>query len=160
MNKEIQDKIWNYIKRTRVCMMTTLNQKHVMQSRPMHLVQNEFDGKLYFYTKVRSPKVKELHQEDRVSLTFTDSENSNYVSLYGTGKLVRDQKLIDKFWNPVIEAWFPEGKESDNCALIEVTIEKGEYWDGTDNSLEFFYEIIKSNIKDEKPDIGENRKFG
>lgn len=159
-NQNIKEKVWSYIKNTGVCMMVTQGLNQEFQARPMHIVQNSYDGTLYFFTKITSPKVSQIKSENSVCLTFNDHQNSNHVTLYGTARMNNDPKLIEKFWNPIIDAWFPEGKDAGTCGLIEVSVEKGEYWDGNENPLEFFYEIIKSNIKDETPDLGENKKFG
>ncbi len=156
---EHKEKIWNYIKDINVAMMVTDDQGG-LHARPMHLVQDDYDGTIWFFTKADAQKVDELHHDRRVCLTFSDDDKGVHVSLTGRANLSYDRTLIEKFWNPVVAAWFPEGKESSDCALLEIKITKGEHWDATGNPIKFLYEITKANMTDQKPDLGENHKFG
>jgi general stress protein 26 len=156
---EHKAKIWNLIKDIKVGMLVT-EQDGFMHARPMQLVQDDYDGTLYFYTKAHSGKTEEIKKDHDVCITFADTDKQNYISLTGIANLTHDQNLIDKYWNSVIAAWFPEGKDSDEVAMLAVKINKGEHWDGTSNPVSFFYEIAKANIQDEEPDVGEHQKFG
>jgi hypothetical protein len=44
--------------------------------------------------------------------------------------------------------------------LLEIKISKGEHWESTGNPIKFLYEVSKANMTDEKPELGENQKFG
>ena len=156
---EHKQKIWNYIKDIKTAMMITEDGDD-LHGRPMTLVQDAYDGTIWFFTKADSEKVEEIHHNRKVCLTFCDHDNDVHVSLSGKAKLTRDKKLIDKYWNKVVSAWFPEGKDDPSCALLEVKISKGEHWDADGNPLSFLYEITKANLTDEEPDLGENQKFG
>jgi general stress protein 26 len=43
--------------------------------------------------------------------------------------LIRDREKAKELWNPILKAWFPEGLEDPNLALLKVSVEKAEYWD-------------------------------
>lgn len=158
-SKEHKQKIWNYIKDIKVGMLTTMDGQSMI-ARPMHIVQKEYDGTLWFFTKTDSDKVSEIQDEHDVGLTFCNHKDDVHVSLSGRAKLVRNQELIDLFWNPFIAAWFPDGKESPSVALLEVKIHKGAHWDSDDSKARQLYEIAKSNVTGDQPDIGEHEKFG
>lgn len=158
-SKEHKEKIWNYIKDIKTCMLVT-DVGGFMHARPMHLVQDEYDNKIWFFTSKSSEKVTEIENKHRVCLTFTDNNTNVFVSLTGHAHLTQERSLIEKFWSPVVEAWFPEGQNSADVALLEIKIEKGEHWDATSNPAAFIYEIAKSNLTDQEPDLGENKKFG
>lgn len=158
-SKAHKKQIWNYIKDIKTCMMVSDDGESI-HARPMHLVQDEYDNTLWFFTSKSSEKVSEIENKHRVCLTFSDTGNQVYVSLTGHAHLTQDQGLIDKFWNPVVAAWFPEGKEGGDVALLEVKIEKGEHWDAKNNPIAFAYQITKANMTDQEPDLGENKKFG
>ena len=159
-SSEHKQKIWNYIKDLKTAMLVSLDESDDLHARPMALVQDEYDGKIWFFTSASADKVDEIRQDHKVCLTFNDHENDNHVSLTGNARLSRDKELIEKFWNPIVAAWFPDGKDAPDCALLEIKIEKGEHWDSSSNPIVFFSEIIKANVKDEQPDLGENQKFG
>ena len=107
-----KQKIWNLIKDIKTGMLTTRNGEE-LRSRPMVLVQDEYDGTLWFYTNLESEKVFELENDNDVCVTFANADDHVYVSLTGVGKAIQGKALVDKYWNPFVSAWFPEGKQPD-----------------------------------------------
>lgn len=157
---EHKQKIWKMINDIKVGMLVTLD-GDMPRARPMHLVQDEYDGKLWFFTRRSAEKVLEAQLDSDVCLSFSDQEEGVYVSLSGKARLIRDQALIDKYWNPFVGAWFPEGKDDPDVALLEIKVELGEHWRAKKSKTFQLYEIAKANIKkDATPDMGENEKFG
>ncbi|MDA9951741.1 pyridoxamine 5'-phosphate oxidase family protein [Oligoflexaceae bacterium] len=158
-SKEQKEKIWQLIKDTKVGMLTT-QVGNSLHSRPMHIVQDSYDGNIFFFTDVVSEKNFEIGREDQVCVTFSNSDTENYVSLTGTATLRRDQDLIDKHWNSMIGSWFPEGKESSRVGFLDIKVQAGEYWDGESSRILQIYELAKAKITGERPEMGENSKFG
>lgn len=156
---EHKQKIWNMIKDIRFGMLVT-NEDHDMHGRPMAIVQDEYDGTLWFFTRANDAKVREVREDRDVCLTFSNPGKEIFVSLSGKAKLTKDQALIDKYWNPYAEAWFKGGKDDPEVAMLEIKINKGEHWKSENKMIEIF-EVMKANIMDEEtPDFGENKKFG
>lgn len=156
-SKEHKEKIWNFIKDIKVGMLVTHDGKD-LRARPMHIVQENYDGTLWFFTKKSAHKVDETQADDNVCITFTNKDVQ--VSLSGHARLSTDQALIDKFWNPYAGAWFEQGRHDPEVALLEIKIYQGEHWKET-NPFKELYEVAKANLTDsETPDMGENKKFG
>ena len=156
---EHKQKIWNIIKEIKVGMLTTQDGEH-MRSRPMYLVQDAYDGTIWFYTNNESDKIGELKKDQHVNLVFANPDEDTYVSMCGTANITNDQALIDKYWNPFVDAWFPEGKDSGKVSMVEIKIHGGEHWDNDNSQIVQAFKMIKSSITDTKPDMGENEKFG
>lgn len=155
---EHKQKIWNYIKDIGVGMLVTEDQE-TLRARPMHLVQDEYDGTLWFFTDRDSAKVYEAAGQS-VCLTFCDHDDGVHVSLSGHATINNDQALIDKYWSPFVDVWFEGGKEDPSVTLLEIKIDSGEHWDAEDSKIVQFMELAKAKIADEKPDLGDNEKFG
>lgn len=151
--------IWDLIKQVKVGMLTT-HVNNTLHARPMHIVQDEYDNRLWFFTDLNSEKVQETLAENDVCLVFSHPGKDIYVSLTGKASISQDKELIDKFWNPFVAAWFPDGKEADNVGLIEVKISAGEHWETASGKLMQLAEIAKANFTNETPDLGDNKKFG
>jgi len=156
---EHKQKIWKLIQDIRVGMLVS-DDGGDLNARPMTLVQDDYDGTLWFFTGKDSEKVDEIKKDKDVCLTFADKDDSTYVSLSGKARLSQDKALIEKFWNPFVAAWFPDGKSDPNVALLEIKINKGEHWKTDKNGLLQLVEMAKANFTDEKPDLGENEEFG
>lgn len=158
-SKEHKKKIWSYIKDIKIGMLTTVDDGE-LRARPMHIVQDDYDGTIWFYTKADLSKVDEVQEDRDVGLSFCNHKDDVHVSLSGKAKLSFDKVMIDKFWSPFAAAWFPDGKDDPDLALLEIKIHKGEHWDSHDSKLFQLYQIAKANLTDQTPDMGENEKFG
>ncbi|WP_214000682.1 pyridoxamine 5'-phosphate oxidase family protein [Arsukibacterium sp.] len=156
---EHKQKIWNLIKNIKTGMLTTLHGSE-LRSRPMVLVQDEYDGTLWFYTDLESEKVLEIEKDHDVCLSFADPDNQTYVSLTGVGRAINDKKLVEKYWNSFVAAWFPEGKDAPNVGMLEIKIQKGEHWDSDSSKMMKSIKTMTAKVKGEKPDLGEHQKFG
>lgn len=126
----------------------------------MHLIQDSYDGTLFFLTSKKASKVYEIKEEKKeVCITFADSADQVFVSMSGKASINSDRKIIEHYWNPMAEAWFEGGKKDPDVVLLEIKIYKGEHWRTEDNKLVQKFELAKSQLSDETPDIGENEKF-
>lgn len=150
--------IWNEIKGCKVAMMTSEDGLS-LRSRPMYLVQESFEGHLWFFTRRDSHKTVEVAQDSRVNLAFVEPSNDHYVSISGNARLSSDQRLMDELWNPMVDAWFPEGKRSAEVALLEVEVHDAQVWDASTSKMRQLIEIARAKVTDTRPDIGENRKI-
>jgi general stress protein 26 len=156
---EHKQKIWQLIKQIKTAMLTTRHGNE-LRSRPMVLVQDEFDGTLWFYTDLSTEKVLEIERDHDVCLTFADPDNQVYVSLTGVGRATRDKTLINTYWNPFVAAWFPDGKGSPNVGMLEIKVQKGEHWDSDSSAMVKMFKTVQAKVKGEQPNLGEHQKFG
>ena len=127
----------------------------------MYLVQDAYDNTLYFYTSKKDAKVFEIKEDREVCIAFANPEDSIYVSLTGKAQLTEDKELIDKYWNPMVAAWFENGKDDPDLGMLKIKIEKGEHWDSKENKLVQAFELTKANVLESTtPEIGDHEKFG
>src|SRR5690606_11282784 len=89
-----------------------------------------------------------------VSLSSSDS----WVSLSGTARLVDDRQKIEELWNPMVEAWFPEGPDDPSVGVLKFTAESAEYWDSPGGKIATAFSFVKSKLTGEQYDGGENAK--
>lgn len=159
---EHKELIWNLIKGIKVGMLVTHDVDHEsLRARPMQLVQNAYDGTLYFYTSRKAAKVFEIQEERDVCVTFAEPDDDIYVSLSGRARLSDDPELIDRYWSPQVAAWFENGRDNEDLGILSIKISSGEHWDARSNKLVQLFGVAKANVrKSETPDPGENEKFG
>ena len=157
-NPEHKQKIWNLIKGIKTGMLTTVHGSE-LRTRPMYLVQDEYDGTLWFFTDLDSEKVFEVEGDNDVCVSFADPHDDVYVSLTGKGRPSKDQAMIDNLWNSFVSAWFPNGKNSSNVGLLEIKVEKGEHWNSDSSTMVKLYKMGKAKAKGELPDVGEHETF-
>ncbi len=157
MQKEEADKLWSLIKSAKFAMLVT-DDNGQLRGRPMAASQKDFDGTLWFFTHASSHKVAEVQGDSRVCVTYAEPGSQDYVSFSGRAMLVREQREIDARWSEILKAWFPNGKDDPDTALLKVTVEQAEYWDSPNSKVVQAYGYAKAILTGESPKGGENKK--
>jgi general stress protein 26 len=158
-HQEHVQKLWSLIKNIKFGMLTTVDEDGTLRSRPMATQSVEFDGDLWFFTYASSPKMQEVRHDQDVNVSFADNDNNVWVSVSGTGQIVRDRQKMEELWNPILKTWFPKGLEEPDIALLKVNVTKAEYWDSPSNPVVHAYGFIKSQLTGKPPSPGENEKI-
>lgn len=153
------DKLGNLVKSIKICMLTTLQENGELHSRPMAKLENEFDGKFRFFTSLDSPKVYELKDDSQVNITFSEPQDSTYVSCKGIAKIIRNSSKMKELWSPMYKIWFPKGIEDPNLVVLEVTVTSAEYWDSPSSSFLKIIGFAKALITGDKSSLGDNQKI-
>ena len=155
--QETYEKLWGMIKKYRFAMMTTL-EGAALRSRPMTTIEQDFDGSLWFFAKTDSAAVAALATHPEVCLSYSDSGNFDFVSVAGTTNVVRETAKKRELWKPAVQAWFPEGPDSADNVLLQVTPDHAEYWDSKSNRLVQLFSLAKALATGTPPnDMGEHR---
>jgi general stress protein 26 len=154
---EAQAKLWSLIKDIKVAMMTSWDGE-AMHSRPMHGYQEEFEDKLYFFTRRNTGKTAEIDRYDRVNLAYADPDSNTFVSIAGRGRISEDRERMRKYWSPMVSAWFPKGLDDPDLALIEIDADSAQYWDATTSGMRCLWEVAAANLTGREPDMGESAK--
>ena len=128
-------KLNELIKDIQVAMLTTVDDEGALRSRPMATQKPDFDGQLWFFTSGSSPKAREIEREHQVNISYADPDKNRYVSVSGTGQVVYDPAKNKELWTSAYKAWFPQGLDDPNLALLRVDVEKAEYWDSPGSAI-------------------------
>jgi len=152
-------KLGDLIKDIRIAMLTTVEADGVLHSRPMATQEVEFNGDLWFFTSAASGKAHEISSDQRVNLSYSGKDDNLYVSVSGTAQLVRDKDKIKELWQPMLRAWFPDGLDDPNLALLRISVEKAEYWDSPSSTVVKVVGFVKALATGKPANIGENKEI-
>lgn len=153
-------KLREIVKAVDICMLTTVDEQGDLHSRPMSNNRDvEFDGDLWFFTYGSSHKIDEVGRVPKVNASFADIDNQLYASLTGRAEVVRDRAKIEELWKPELRAWFPDGVDTPDIALLKVTVERGEYWDGSQSFVAHAVSLVSSLVTGKPAQLGENEKL-
>ena len=140
-------------------MLTTLDADGRLYSRPMsHNGNVEFDGDVWFFTYANSHKVYEIESRPQVNVSFSSPKAQTYVSVAGRAELVRDKEKIKELWDPSLKAWFPDGLDTPEIALLKISAEKAQYWDAPSSPVAHAIGLVKSLVSGEPGNAGDNQK--
>src|ERR1700761_6854368 len=130
-----QEKIAELVKDIHIAMMTTVAKDGTMSSRPMAVQNTPFDGTLWFLTRSNSGKIEEVEEDQNVTLTFAEPKSSKYISVKGKASTSQDRAKIKELWNPMYKAWFPQGEDDPQIAVMRVDVTEADYWEASDSKL-------------------------
>jgi len=150
-------KISGLIKDIKVAMLTSEDGGH-LRSRPMVAAQKDFSGELFFFTRASASKVDEVESRSQVNVSYADADKQNYVSLSGTGEIVRDPAIVKAHWSEAMRTWFPKGKDDPDIAILKVSVDQAEYWDAPSSTMVYLYGYVKAVTTGASPHPGENEK--
>jgi general stress protein 26 len=119
-------------------------------ARPMAVAEVEGTNIVWFVTGNHSPKAEEIRDDSRASATFQSSDK--FVALSGIAQLSSDKAKIEQLWKPSWKAWFPNGKDDPNIALIRLNVTDAEFWDNAGTKgIRYAFEAAKAVLTGTTP---------
>ncbi|MBJ6760327.1 pyridoxamine 5'-phosphate oxidase family protein [Myxococcaceae bacterium JPH2] len=134
------------IQELRVAMMTTVEEDGSLRARPMWTRGRDAEGALWLFTREHASKVGEVTHDHHVNLSYADAARERFVSLSGRCQLVLDKDKARALWNPALQAWFPQGLDDPELALLKVSVEKAEYWDASARRMVHWAKRVRAAI--------------
>lgn len=154
-------KLRELVEDIKVACLVTIDSNDALHARPMATQALDSDAELWFFTNDYSAKVDNVRLHPQVCVSYAAPDKNRYVSISGTAELVRDADKIRELWTPMLKAWFPQGVEDPDLALIRIDIVSAQYWDATSNKLVQLFSLVKAIAKGESAaaDLGESEKL-
>jgi general stress protein 26 len=157
-----QDKVLDIMRSERFCMLTSVGDEGRLHAHPMTPQDVTDDGDVWFFIDRSSEQAANIGTQKRVNLSFSDG--STWLSVAGHGSVRDDRAKIDELWNGMVEAWFPDGKDSPNVALLLVESDSAEYWDTPGGRVASVLAFARTKLGVEPPrgdnatvDLGDHR---
>jgi len=113
-----------------------------LKVRPMAVRKVEEDGSFYFLSASDSHKNADIQTDPQVHLLFQGSEHSDFLSVYGTATISRDQAKIKELWTPILKTWFTGGIDDPRITVIQIKAREGYYWDNKHGNTVAFAKIL------------------
>jgi general stress protein 26 len=121
-------KIKELTKDIHIAMLTTVAEDGSLHARPMATESTNFDGTLWFITRIESGKVEEIREDSHVLVSYEQPKDGMYLALQGRAGIVKDRAEIKAHWYKGADGWFENGSDDPAAALIKVKVTGGEYW--------------------------------
>lgn len=147
-----QKQLLEHLKNARCVMLGTPNMDAHMQ--PMSPQVCLEDGNIFFYGDTMSDIGQAVLKEPGF-VHMCHIEDDCQACVKGYLITHKDPDTVEKFWSPVVSAWYPDGQSDSRLMMMQFVPHHASIWASDKNVLTFAYEIAKANLKDQKPDIGE-----
>lgn len=140
---EAGQKIQELAKSAETCFFTTkITTGHALTVRPMSIRKVDEDGTFWFLSAEDSNKNAEVQSDPNVQLLFQGSAHSDFLSIYGTAKVMKDKAIIKELWDPILKTWFTEGIDDYRITIIKVEPKEGYYWDNKHGNAVAFAKML------------------
>jgi general stress protein 26 len=133
-NEDALTKIKAIVDGQKVCMMYMHLDNFPFKGLPMTVQEVDDNGMVWFYTDISSAKNDIIRADNRVLLSFSNTSDYTFLSLYGHAHISIDREKIKELWSPMANAWF-DGKDDPNIGLIGFKVEVGEFQQSKDNKI-------------------------
>jgi general stress protein 26 len=143
--KEAIDMVKKLVKEINICLFcTNLKTDDGATVRPMSTQDVDDEGNLWFFSDKNSSKNKEIEEDSRVQLFYSDPTKSAYLVLNGEAEIIIDYDKVEELWTPLVKAWFKEGKDDPNISIVKVSSKSAYYWDTEGNKMINFFKMLAS----------------
>ena len=123
---------------------------------PMSHYADAESGRLWFITASGTDLARALAAGGREAVHVVAAEGKGlFARIHGTLTLSDDAAKLDELWNAVASNWFEDGRQDEDVQLLRFDLAEAEVW-ATGGSLSFIYQIAKSRVTGDKPDMGEH----
>lgn len=154
MSDDELDIVRKILKAARTASVTTRTQSGELHSRPLAVIEDDFDGTMWFFTPHPSPKTTDIAAHPDVNVSIGDGKG--WLSMSGTARVSRDRQKIDEYWNPWAEAYFEGGRDDPAVALLEISVASIHYWDLDKPAIVTAFEVVKGIVTRSAPDVGDD----
>ena len=144
-NEEALAKLKKLADEIKICMFITNNNDND-HTRPMATIEADDNGTLWFYTDIRSIKVEEVSKERIVHLVYSHPGKESYMDIWGNATIVTDRQLIKDKWSPVVKAYFPDGADDPNIALMKVQPTDAYFWESETGKMMQFLKMATAAV--------------
>lgn len=146
------------IREIEIGLLTTLDGEHRFHMRPVQTLRCDEEGVLWFFTDLGSAKAEELRGDARVSVGYAHLVKRLYAAVEGRARIGRDRRKAAELWNALQYAWYPEGLDDPRLGVLEVRIERAEYW-MSPGRARYALAAARATLTGEPATVGEDVKL-
>lgn len=146
----VQTRLWDQVEKRRVGMLGLIGARQHFQ--PMTAFVERGDNQLWFFTYRDGDLAESIAGGGSAMFVFQGEDL--YACVSGALSLEIDRERMDRYWNPVVAAWYPEGKDDPRLTLIRMDCDDAQVWVTKGGPVRFGWEIAKANASHERPDLG------
>jgi general stress protein 26 len=149
----VERRLWDDLEKTRFGMLG-VDGPSGRHFAPMTAFVERESGKVWFFTSNETELAKAA-QAGAAAMFIVMAKDQELQACIG-GQLTAsvDDLHRDKYWSPMVAAWFPKGKADPTLTLLCLTCKDADVWLSEQGPVKFGFEIAKANLTGATPDVG------
>jgi general stress protein 26 len=147
----VQDRLWQDIRRRGGTGMLGLTRSG-QHFQPMTAVVGRETGQIWFFTRKDTELVQDLGAGSCAMFLFQTDDLQ--ASIGGDVTRVFDHGQMNRHWNPMVAASYPEGKADPALTMLHMDCIDAEVWISNAGPTRFAWEVANANTTHQPPDLG------
>lgn len=144
--------LWDKIDEAMAVMVASPDRQQHMQPMGPNVARDE--NAIWFYTRTDTDLALASVAGGPVHVCVVSKDEDYHACLHGELELIHSREHIERYWNSVVEAWYPEGKNDPALTMLRFRPQSAAIWASTGGTLKFGWEIAKSQMAGDMPDVG------
>lgn len=151
--KDVEERLWKEIPKGRTGMLGTVGSEHAGHFQPMTAFPDPDGGVIWFFTRTETDLARAANGAR--AMFVIQSKDEELQACIG-GRLTQDRRrdVIDRNWNPMVAAWYPDGKDDPALTLLRFDCDDAAVWISDAGPIRMLFEVAKANIAKTMPDLG------
>ncbi len=152
---DAEQEFWKHLEKSNTGMLG-LDQPGY-HSQPMTAYREEETGTIWFFTRNDTDLAKDVATSGQSAMfTYGSKDQEIWACIHGTlSDHGADREITERHWNPILAAWYPDGKDDPHLTILRFDADDGRIWVSKKGPVKFFYEIAKANLTKTLPDAGD-----
>ena len=125
--RDLEKKFWKALDKDRTVMLGASD----VEPRPMTAMAEEQHAPLWFFTSIDTELAQSLEGSGAghaATASFASKDHDLFATITGQVMIDNDRAVIERLWNPVVAAWYEDGKDDPKLALLRFDLQKAEIW--------------------------------
>lgn len=151
---EAEDAFWDSLKKSNTGLLGL--DRPGYHAQPMTAYRDEEAGTIWFFSRDETDLAKDVAGAGQSAMFHYGSKDQNvWACIHGQlSTHGHDRAIIDRYWNPVLGAWYPEGKDDPQLTILRFDADDGRVWVNEGGFFKFAYEVAKANVTKTMPHTG------
>ncbi|HEX2561850.1 pyridoxamine 5'-phosphate oxidase family protein [Phenylobacterium sp.] len=120
--------------------------------QPMTAFPEPETGQIWFFTYKDTELADQVGQGAQAM--FVLQTKKLWACIGGRLTQQHDRERMDRYWNPVVAAWYPQGKDDPRLTLLRLDADDAQVWISDVGPVKFAWEIARANAQHRQPDLG------
>ncbi|MFN3512558.1 MAG: pyridoxamine 5'-phosphate oxidase family protein [Phenylobacterium sp.] len=152
---EMQERLWKEIAKGRYGMLGVVGGAPVQHFQPMTAFAEPETGDIWFFTRTDTDLARSVADGAEAMFVVQSKDQDLQACLSGRLEQNHDQARIEKYWGPVVAAWYPDGKDDPRLTMLRFAARDAQIWLSEAGPVRFAYEIARANATGREPDLGD-----
>jgi general stress protein 26 len=152
--QELEERLWKEVKKGRFGMLGLVGGAPIQHFQPMTAFCEPEAGEIWFFTRDDTDLARAVAGGADAMFIVQAKDQDVQACIGGRLEPRPDRERVNRYWNPVVAAWYPGGRDDPHLTLLRLDAREAQIWLSEHGPLKFAWEIARANASHTEPDVG------